>query len=138
MFIILGLLNDFIIDLRYDLVFYSEPFRLIKNTRICSFSVSPKDETTISIILTDGKVLFWNFNHQILLKQSNMEINNEEDNGYRMPLNGVMFALPSGPYVIHMCPPMTVKNWKEWQPLLAVGKLDLKFFFFFYSLKAVL
>lgn len=32
-----------------------------------------------------------------------------------------MFAAPPGPYVIHMCPPMTVKNYKEWKSLLAIG-----------------
>jgi hypothetical protein len=37
-----------------------------------------------------------------------------------------MFAAPSGPYVIHMCPPMTAKNWKEWKPLLATGNFKSK------------
>jgi hypothetical protein len=117
----LGSLNDFVIELTYDLVYYSDPFRLIKNTRICSFSVSPKDETTISVILTDGKVLFWNIDHKILSMSSNIETNYEGNNGNRVPLNGVMFAAPYGPYVINMCPPMTAKNWKDWHPLLAIG-----------------
>ncbi|CAF0755920.1 unnamed protein product [Rotaria sordida] len=115
------LLNDFVIDLTYDLIYYSDPFRLVKNTRICSFSVSPKDETSISLILTDGKVLFWNIDQKNFSTLSNNEINNEGNIGNRIPLGGVMFSAPHGPYVINMCPPMTAKNWKEWQPLLAVG-----------------
>ena len=105
------------IDLTYDLIYYSDPFRLVKNTRICSFSVSPKDENLISVILTDGKVLFWNIDQKTI----SIDTTTEGNNGYRIPLGGVMFASPPGPYVIHMCPPMTAKNWKEWKSLLAVG-----------------
>ncbi|CAF4332847.1 unnamed protein product [Rotaria socialis] len=64
------LLHDFVIDLTYDLIYYSDPFRLVKNTRICSFSVSPKDESSISVILTDGKVLFWNVDQKPLSTSS--------------------------------------------------------------------
>lgn len=93
---------------------------MVKNTRICSFSVSPKDETMISVILTDGKVLFWNIDQKV---SSNIETNNE---GNKIPLGGVMFASPPGPYVIHMCPPMTAKNWKEWKSLLAIGNCHIE------------
>ena len=117
------------IDFTYDLIYYSDPFRLVKNTRICSFSVSPQDETLISVILTDGKVLFWNIDQKITPSPLTLESNNEGISGNRIPLGGVMFAHPPGPYVIHMCPPMTVKNWKEWKSLLALGKnkTDLRF-----------
>ncbi|CAF2904464.1 unnamed protein product [Rotaria sp. Silwood2] len=115
------LLNEFVIDLTYDLIYYSDPFRLVKNTRICSFSVSPKDETSICVILTDGKVLFWNIDQKNFSILSNSETNNEGNIGNRIPLGGVMFSAPPGPYVLNMCPPMTVKNWKEWQALLAIG-----------------
>ncbi|CAF3727570.1 unnamed protein product [Adineta steineri] len=114
-------LNDFVIDLTYDLVYYSDTFRLVKNTRICSFCVSPKDETAISVILTDGKVLFWNIDSKDLSIPSNIEINNEGNNGNRIPLGGVMFTPPPAPYTIQMCPPMTAKNYKDWKPLLALG-----------------
>jgi hypothetical protein len=113
----LGSLNDFVIELTYDLVYYSDPFRLTKNTRICSFSVSPKDEKVVSVILTDGKVLFWNIDQNDLSTPLNIETNN----GNRIPLGGVMFAPPPAPYVIQMCPPMTAKNYKDWKPLLAIG-----------------
>jgi len=125
--LILDSLTDFVIDLTYDVVCYSDPFRLVKNTRICSFSVSPKDETTISVILTDGKVLFWNIDQKNLSISSNIEINNE---GIKIPLSGVMFAPPSGPHVMHMCPPMTSKNWKEWEPLLAIGNQKFSIYSF--------
>jgi hypothetical protein len=73
----------------------------------------------ISVILTDGKVLFWNIDQKNLaILSSNIETNNE---GNRIPLYGVMFAPPPGPYVIQMCPPMTAKNWKGWKSLLAIG-----------------
>lgn len=114
-------LNDFVIDFTYDLIYYSDPFRLVKNTRICSFSVSPKDETLISVILTDGKVLFWNIDPKAIASSQPSENNNEGNTGNRVPLGGVMFTHPPGPYVIQMCPPMTVKNWKEWKSLLAIG-----------------
>lgn len=110
-------IQDFIVDLTYDLVYYSDPFRLVKNTRICSFSVSPKDENLLSVILTDGKVLFWDIDQNHFPCSPNSDGNN----GQRIPLGGVMFAPPPGPYVIHMCPPMTAKNWKDWKSLLAVG-----------------
>lgn len=110
------------IDFTYDLVYYSDPFRLVKNTKICSFCVSPKDESTIGVILTDGKVLFWNIDQRTLSLPSNIETNNEGNTGSRIPLGGVMFSAPLGPYILSMCPPMTVKNFKEWQALLAAGK----------------
>lgn len=115
-------LHDFVIDFNYDLIYYSDPFRLVKNTRICSFSVSPKEETLISVILTDGKVLFWNIDQKNIPAPLTSESNNEGNTGNRIPLGGVMFTHPLGPYVIQMCPPMTVKNWKEWKSLLALGK----------------
>jgi len=90
---------------------------LVKNTRICSFSVSPKDENLFSVILTDGKVLFWNIDQ----KKFPSSPNSDGTNGHRTPLGGVMFAAPPGPYVLQMCPPMTAKNWTEWKSLLAVG-----------------
>lgn len=117
----LASLTDFVVDITYDLVYYSDPFRLSKNTRICSFCVSPKDETAISVILTDGKVLFWNIDQKELSTSTTAEINNEGNNGNRIPLAGVMFASPPAPYTIQMCPSMTAKNWKDWTPLLAVG-----------------
>ncbi len=120
-FFILDSLTDFVIDFTYDLVYYSDPFRLTKNTRICSFAVSPKDETLVSVILTDGKVLFWNIDQKVLSIPTDIESNNEGNNGNRIPLSGVMFAPPPGPYIMHMCPPMTAKNWKEWKSLLAIG-----------------
>jgi hypothetical protein len=110
-----------VIDFTYDLIYYSDPFRLIKNTRICSFSVAPKDETMISVILTDGKVLFWNIDQKVASIPSTIESNNEGNNGSRIPLGGVMFASPPGPYVMQMCPPMTAKNYKDWKSLLAIG-----------------
>ncbi|CAF0830559.1 unnamed protein product [Adineta ricciae] len=114
-------LTDFIVDITYDLVYYSDPFRLSKNTRICSFCVSPKNETVISVILTDGKVLFWNIDQKELSTSATVEMNNEGNNGNHIPLGGVMFASPPAPYTIQMCSPMTAKNWKDWIPLLAVG-----------------
>ncbi|UJR35929.1 hypothetical protein I4U23_028670 [Adineta vaga] len=114
-------LTEFVIDLTYDLVYYSDPFRLVKNTRICSFCVSPKDETAISVILTDGKVLFWNIDQKDLSISPDIDVNNEGNNGNRIPLGGVMFAPPPAPYTISMCPSMTAKNWKDWTPLLALG-----------------
>jgi WD repeat-containing protein 11 len=111
-----------VIDFTYDVIFYSDPFRLVKNTRICSFAVSPKDEMGISVILTDGKVLFWNLDQKFLSPPANVDSVIENTNGNRIPLAGVMFAPPPSPYVLHMCPPMTAKNWKDWKPLLAIGK----------------
>lgn len=105
-------------DFTYDLAFYSDAFRLIKNTRICSFAVSPKDERAISVILTDGKVLFWNLNEVLSVLPTTNETNQQN----RIPLVGLNFSAPPGPHVLHMCPPMTTKNWKEWQPVLAVGQ----------------
>ena len=110
-------------------MYYSDPFRLVKNTRICSFSVSPRDETAISVILTDGKVLFWNIDQKVVLTSSNDEANN----GNRIPLGGVMFAPPPGPYVVQMCPPMTAKNWKEWKALLVIGSYSVKIMFCCYQ-----
>ncbi len=80
----------------------------------------------ISVILTDGKVLFWNIDQKVVSIPSMIETHNEGNNGNRIPLGGVMFAPPPSPYVIHMCPPMTAKNWKEWKSLLAIGKERIK------------
>ena len=39
----------------------------------------------------------------------------------KLYLNYVLNNLPSMPYVMKMCPPMTKKNWSYYEPLLAVG-----------------
>ncbi|CAF0850740.1 unnamed protein product [Didymodactylos carnosus] len=108
-------LADFVIDVTYDLICFSDAFRLSKNTKICSFAVSPSNETTIGVILTDGRLLLWTTD-KLILKNENLDINNN-----RIPLYGLMFAGPSSSCVIQMCPPMTSKNWRHWQALLAVG-----------------
>lgn len=36
-------------------------------------------------------------------------------------LTGLLSGLPLPPFVIRMCPPLTTKNIKNYQPLLAVG-----------------
>ena len=75
----------------------------------------------MSVILTDGKVLFWNIDQKSASIPSAIESKTEANNGNRIPLGGVMFASPTGPYVMQMCPPMTAKNWKDWKSLLAIG-----------------
>uniref|UniRef100_A0A8C5SBN0 WDR11 first beta-propeller domain-containing protein n=1 Tax=Laticauda laticaudata TaxID=8630 RepID=A0A8C5SBN0_LATLA len=39
-------------------------------------------------------------------------------------LTGLLSGLPLPPFAIRMCPPLTTKNIKQYQPLLAVGTLD--------------
>jgi hypothetical protein len=114
----LGSLSDFLIDFTYDLASYSDPFRLVKTTRICSFAVSPEDEIGISVILSDGKVLFWNLDQKFLPLPSTADPVNENTYGNQTPLAGVVFVQLASPYVLHMCPPMTAKNRKDWKPFI--------------------
>lgn len=37
-------------------------------------------------------------------------------------LTGLLSGLPLPPFAIRMCPPLTTKNIKQYEPLLAVGK----------------
>ncbi|XP_059803789.1 WD repeat-containing protein 11 isoform X2 [Hypanus sabinus] len=46
---------------------------------------------------------------------------NQQEVQLKFLLTGLLSGLPQPPFVIRMCPPLTTKNIKSYQPLLAVG-----------------
>ena len=50
---------------------------------------------------------------------SNVEV--AADLNIKLVVNGVFANLANSPFVLKMCPPLTTKNWPEYQPLCASG-----------------
>lgn len=137
-------------DMMYDVRCQSDSMRVTKNSRVCCITCCPLSEKTISLSITDGRMIFWeillssNPDESITPKGSNSSIQFPVISDIPAPLSVlssmighhsipighghlkfVMTGLLSGILpsisVIRMCPPLTTKNYHVYNPLLAIG-----------------
>jgi hypothetical protein len=118
----------------YNIYAQSDQIRLSKSSQVFGFSVCPITQKYFSVLLSDGRVLKYE-----LFKKRKLRTNNECDpnniflfdilsnelpsspKDLKITLTNLINAVPQMPYLIKMCPPLTKKNSKYWQPLLAIG-----------------
>uniref|UniRef100_A0A8B9TW80 WD repeat domain 11 n=1 Tax=Anas platyrhynchos TaxID=8839 RepID=A0A8B9TW80_ANAPL len=104
----------------------------------CDFSMvcCPVNENSAALIVSDGRVMIWELKSSISgrnlrnrLKLNTNKIAGEEqlrssflqEVHLKFLLTGLLSGLPLPPFAIRMCPPLTTKNIKQYEPLLAVG-----------------
>ncbi|CAG2205677.1 WDR11 [Mytilus edulis] len=137
-------------DMMYDVRCQSDSMRVTRNSKVCCITCCPVSEKTITLSVTDGRMIFW----EILLAQNPSVISTPKGINTKLDfpvisdipapksvlssmighhsipighghLKFVMTGLLSGVApavtVIRMCPPMTTKNYHIYNPLLALG-----------------
>jgi hypothetical protein len=101
---------------------------------VFGFCVCPTTQKYFSILLSDGRVLKYELFRKRKLRLSGdcdprnvflFDILSNElavsPRDLKITLTSLINAMPQMPYLIKMCPPLTKKNSKYWQPLLAIG-----------------
>lgn len=123
----------------YNLFIQSDPIRLSKNSQVFGFSVCPVAQKKFAIILSDGRLLKYeliqkknyqkyrsdrsnlenNVNSNLYLFDFNITSGSSKD--FKLTLTNMTNTIIDSPFIFKVCPPLTKKNFKYWQPLLAMG-----------------
>jgi hypothetical protein len=123
----------------YNLFIQSDSIRLSKNSQVFGFSVCPVAQKKFAIILSDGRLLQYelikklnyqkyrsnrlnlenNVNSNMYLFDFNITTGLSKD--FKLTLTNMTNTIIDIPFIFKVCPPMTKKNFKYWQPLLAMG-----------------
>jgi len=107
---------------------------LSKNVKVFGFAICPTSQTEVAVFLNDGRLLKFNiFNKPTISNKSDLikcqkstkalflfELLENESN-LKIVQTKMINSIASRPYVLKACPPLTKKNSKYWQPLLAIG-----------------
>ena len=100
--------SEAILEISYESRASSDHVRLGKNCRVLGLAVNPVSETEAAFLTTDGRLF--------LLSQKSAPTPS-------LGLSALLPCLPHPPLTVRMCPPLTVKNWADFQPL--VGQIYL-------------
>ncbi|KAH0623694.1 hypothetical protein JD844_006753 [Phrynosoma platyrhinos] len=134
---------DHIHELVYDLRSQCDAIRVTKTVRPFSMVCCPVNENSAALIVSDGRIMIWELKSTIsgrsLHAKTYIEweyepmgegtLSTEEQlQGFSLQevhlkflLTGLLSGLPLPPFAIRMCPPLTTKNIRQYEPLLAVG-----------------
>eukprot|EP00794_Sanderia_malayensis_P005451 gene5450-6133_t len=138
--------NKVIADIIYDAKSHSDVFRLSRLCRIMGFCLNPISEKEMAIVLSDGRVLFWQIVLEPVLKTATFDpntafdckltlaemlaplvnfsdppISSKANTKLKFMLNGIFEGVSLNPVCLKMCPALTTKNWAVYKPLVAVG-----------------
>ena len=112
-------------DFTYDTRTQSDLVRLTKSIKPFSFCVSPINEKTLVLLMSDGRLFTYDLNKQNELVDQNLKslMKNSDLLKLNLKLNmsTMLNNLPQLPFVMKICPPMTRKNWSYYESLLAIG-----------------
>ena len=129
-------------EIHYEQKAVSEATRLSKHAKALSFALNPVTETSAVILSSDGKVFMLEMQIQgtcgaakkrksHLYQRPCISLEDQippssvegasKDLNIKLVMNGVFANLANSPFVLKMCPPLTTKNWPDYQPLLASG-----------------
>ncbi|XP_052100859.1 WD repeat-containing protein 11-like [Mytilus californianus] len=137
-------------DMMYDVRCQSDSMRVTRNSKVCCITCCPVSEKTITLSVTDGRMIFW----EILLAQNPSVISTPKGvctkldfpvisdipapksvlssmighhsipigHGHlKFVMTGLLSGVAPAVTVLRMCPPMTTKNYHIYNPLLALG-----------------
>lgn len=129
-------------DIFYDAKCHSDVFRLSRLCRIMGFSICPKNEREVSLVLSDGRVLFWELvcepkvktisgiDGEYMLSLADMipplvqfhgSTGQKNQRKMKFQLIGMYRGVAPHPTCLKMCLPLTTKNWAFYKPFAAVG-----------------
>uniref|UniRef100_A0A8C9F545 WD repeat domain 11 n=1 Tax=Pavo cristatus TaxID=9049 RepID=A0A8C9F545_PAVCR len=136
-----------ITELVYDLRSQCDAIRVTKTVRPFSMVCCPVNENSAALIVSDGRVMIWELKSsiasrnlrtllqkvlpyhvqqeemplQIIAGEEQLKSSFLQEVHLKFLLTGLLSGLPLPPFAIRMCPPLTTKNIKQYEPLLAVG-----------------
>ena len=121
--------NYSVAEIAYDHRAHSDSVRLPKNARVLGMAANPTTECNFAIVTTDGRVILVDVlgdaaNDQISSPLKTLEsylLPKTPSTSLRMLTTGILSGLPLPPFVVRMCPALTMKNMAEYRPLMAVG-----------------
>lgn len=95
--------SEAILEISFESRAVSDHVRLGKNCRVLGLAVNPVSETEAAFLTTDGRLFL------LALKTAPTP---------SLGLSALLPCLPHPPLTVRMCPPLTVKNWADFQPLV--------------------
>jgi len=117
-------LSDSLLEISYESKATSDHVRLGKNSKVLGFSMSPVTQSEVAFLTTDGRLFFANLRQlsssdppSPVPHLSSLDLSKP----LRLSVSGMHFGVTSPLTCVRMCPPLTIKNWGEYRPLLAVG-----------------
>lgn len=121
------------VELHYEQRSQTDSIRLTKNNKILGAALHPLLESRTVLLLSDGRLYFYDLSSNVMKQQGCLaEImpplwtNCDSKPSLKFCLSGLLtslsgYAPSSNQFVMKMCPPLTVKNWQYYQPLVAIG-----------------
>ena len=127
-----------ILEIVYEQKAYSEGIRLPKNAKILGMAANPISDKNFAMFTTDGRIFFLNLSasssSQQATKRPQMCLDDllpsvldirtpsaESDPSLKLLTSGILSGLALPPFVVRMCPPLTMKNLNEYIPYMAIG-----------------
>jgi hypothetical protein len=123
----------------YNIPAQNDQIRLSKNIQVYGFCVCPITQRHFSVLLSDGRILKYelfkkkkfqklaNKNDQSKVERENLFLfdilnkNSSQQKDLKITLVSLLNSIPNSSYIVKTCPPLTKKNLKYWQPLIAIG-----------------
>ena len=118
------------LEINYEQIASGESVRLSKSAKVMGMTVNPMTEKDVAVFTTDGKIIF-----QRLVKQHDKKdvltltledlmpsvMSFDKESPLHFHTSGILSGLPAPPFIIRMCPALTLKNIAEYTPLMAIG-----------------
>ena len=121
--------NYSVAEIAYDPRAHSDSVRLPKNARVLGMAANPTTDCNFAIVTTDGRVILVDLLGDAATDQRGSPLRTLEyflspatpSTSLRMMTTGILSGLPPPPFVVRMCPALTMKNMAEYRPIMAVG-----------------
>ncbi|XP_046385283.1 WD repeat-containing protein 11-like [Ischnura elegans] len=129
-----------LLEVAYEQRCQSEPMRQTKGTKVLGMSVNPMCERRVALFLTTGKVVFLEMKRQggrqtdrqkPPMNPEYMDTLSElvspwtsvgsSTGAVRLIVSALLSPLSSSITTMRMCPPLTTRNWQQYNPVIAVG-----------------
>ena len=126
-------------EVQYEQKSVSEAVRVSKHAKILKFSMNPCTEKSLAILASDGRLIMLDLRLQKKIKKGKLSKPpyalddlipatpggaagpNAKDINVKLLMSSVLSNLSHPPFILRMCPPLTTKNWPEYNPFLASG-----------------
>lgn len=131
-----------VLEIAYEQKAFSEGVRLNKNAQVLGMACHTMTEKNFVSFTSDGRILFY----EVTAENNNNAMGNKSSEGrpvlcladlipsalqsdvignssisLKLFTSGILSGLTMPPFVIRMCPPLTMKNMSEYRPCMAIG-----------------
>lgn len=108
--------SEAILEVTYEQRASSDSVRLGKNCKVLGLAVSPNREAEAAFVTTDGRLFILGL--RPAARPTLPSLANLVPSPITLTLAAIVPSLSNPPHAIRMCPPLTVKNWTDFQPLV--------------------